>query len=259
MTKQVMTNNVINFKDKNFDLEHEAFWVQDVYGYIHDIFDEVTYCDQLYIPKEDRRKGIASKLLQDFIKENIDDNKLYFVQAGFSTLEYTEEEFENATEEERNELFYNLNKFYTKNGFFNINDFIGSYENKVMYLYTNEAAIKLVEKIIELNTIYDIHILDNSRFTANTKQKIIVNNKYGDIGLFKTIMKYNKNNELCEYIDAAEDEINKICAIVSNGEFVRIVAGIGIKIRMYKTVGRISIIRIRDDIINRKSYFMQIK
>lgn len=143
-----LSNVTINFKDKDFDVNHRLFWVQDVYAYGHEIFDEITYCDHLFVPKQHRRKGIASKWLQDYIKENIGNEKLYFVQAGFSKDEYTEEEFENVTAEERDELFDKLDKFYTKNGFFNINTLIGSYENSMIYLYANDAAIRLLEKII---------------------------------------------------------------------------------------------------------------
>ena len=65
-----LSNVTINFKNKDFDVNHSLFWVQDAYAYAHEIFDEITYCDQLFVPKQHRRKGIASSWLQDYIKEN---------------------------------------------------------------------------------------------------------------------------------------------------------------------------------------------
>ena len=175
-----LSNVTINFKDKDFDVNHTLFWVQDAYAYAHEIFDEITYCDQLFVPKQHRRKGIASKWFQDYIKENIGNEKLYFAQAGFSKDEYTEEEFENATAEERDELFDKLDKFYTKNGFFNINTLIGSYENSMMYLYANNAAVKLLEKIISFkdfklvstNNIFDSDLEDGINIFIELKHAI---------------------------------------------------------------------------------------
>lgn len=200
LNKPIMINKVINFKNKDFDVDHEAFWVQDAYAYAHEIFDEITYCDHLFVPKQDRRKGIASKRLQDYIKENIGNEKLYFIQAGFSKDEYTEEEFENATAEERDELFDKLDKFYTKNGFFNINTLIGSYENSMMYLYANDAAIRLLEKIISYKDfklvstdIFDSDLEDGINISIELKHAIytITINKIVNHKLEKNVYTYN--------------------------------------------------------------------
>lgn len=198
--KPIMINKVINFKNKDFDVNHSLFWVQDAYAYAHEIFDEITYCDHLFVPKQHRRKGIASKRLQDYIKENIGNEKLYFIQAGFSKDEYTEEEFENATAEERDELFDKLDKFYTKNGFFNINTLIGSYENSMMYLYANDVAIRLLEKIISYKDfklvstdIFDSDLEDGINISIELKHTIytITINKIVNHKLEKNVYTYN--------------------------------------------------------------------
>lgn len=205
----VFENRVINFKDPKFDPKHEPFYIQDAHSWISDKIDTIYSCTQLFVPLEDRRKGIGSKLLQDYIKENIGDDKLYFVQAGFSKEEYTEEEYENSTIEEHDELFDRLDKFYIKNGFFNINYYIGAYENKVIYLYTNEAAVKLLEKIIEDFEDYKLLdiIIDNnflSKFTISTKDGIItqetVCEKYDENRrLETTIINNHKTSKLSSY------------------------------------------------------------
>ena len=196
----VFENRVINFKDPKFDPKHEPFYIQDAHSWISDKIDTIYSCTQLFVPLEDRRKGIGSKLLQDYIKENIGDDKLYFVQAGFSKDEYTEEEFENATAEERDELFDKLDKFYTKNGFFNINTLIGSYENSMMYLYANDAAIRLLEKIISYKDfklvstdIFDSDLEDGINISIELKHAIytITINKIINHKLEKNVYTYN--------------------------------------------------------------------
>lgn len=253
----------INFKDENFDIEHQPFWVQDTYCIAHDIFDEVLYCEQLFVPKENRRKGVASKWLQDYIKENIGDDKLLFAQAGFSTKEYTLEEYKSATAEERETLFYNLDKFYTKNGFFNINDFIGNYEEHVMYLYINEAAVKLIEKIVELSKSHKRFSSSTTSINTNDIDEILVRKKDGTQVKYKTYIKHDQNNEIYgEYIDASEDEIKEISEIdyFNSYNFIKLINGLAIKISHIRefNLNYIFIIRLKDNIINCKKYALYI-
>lgn len=261
MSKTIMKNRVINFKDKNFDIKGELFWVKDMYEF-SDIFDEVRACTQIFVPKEDRRKGIGSKLLQDYIKENIGNDKLYFVQAGFSKEEYTEEEFENATIEERNELFNKLDKFYTKNGFFNINYFIGAYENTVMYLYTNEAAIKLLEQIISNAKTYNLHniILDN-----NIMKTYTITKKDGTL-IEETIYKKYDEDRTAAYINNTNNIYGAIVNIVPDSKCIidtteiQFTNNISILIEYLETLKyRFQIIKKIDNIINKKDYFADYK
>lgn len=145
MEKTVFDNEKIVFKEINID--NQAFWLQDLYGYGHDIFDRVIHCKNIYIPKRERRQGKATRLLQSYIEENVGDDNLYFIQAGVNTIEYTEKEFEEFKEDDFNELFGKLRNFLNKNGFVNINTFIGTYNFKEVYVYINEAAAKLFEVI----------------------------------------------------------------------------------------------------------------
>lgn len=43
---------VINFKDEDFDLRSEPFWVQDTYGWCDDSFDSIVYCSSIFVPKK---------------------------------------------------------------------------------------------------------------------------------------------------------------------------------------------------------------
>lgn len=141
----VFTNKEINLEKEN------TCWIEDVASYLRDKTTvPVVECFQLFIPKEERRKGKASKLLQDYIKKNIGEDKLYFATAGASKEEYkTQKEFiELCNSGELDSLLKQLEEFYNKNGFLNVSKFIGGYEFKEMYLYMNDAAYKFLINIL---------------------------------------------------------------------------------------------------------------
>lgn len=257
-----LTTKVINFKDKDFDLKSEPFWVQDAYGWCDDIFDSISYCNAIFITKEFRNKGIGSELLQNYIKENIGDDKLFFIQAGFSKDEYTKEEFENATSEERNALFYKLDKFYTKNGFFNINDYIGDYENSQMYLYTNEAAIKLMKNIIKIGIPHKLFSLIAKPVNIDDKDILTVRKKDGTYKTYTTFIKQFDDGSYKECVNTSRKEINEIAEVdyAKANRYVKLNNGLAIKIIKsfeYNLIF-IFIIKIKDNIIDRKDYWFQI-
>lgn len=163
MENVVFKNRVINIHHHERDL----FWVNDLYELDCHIGDDAKIVElvDICIPKEYRRQGEATKLIQDFISTNIKDDTLYFAFAGASKSEYTEEEFKNLTTDDWNELFSYLDNFYSENGFACVNKYIGTYEHKRTYLYLNEAGFELLRKIADaysnLTHVYEFESIAN--------------------------------------------------------------------------------------------------
>lgn len=95
----------------------------------------------LSVYKDCRRLGFASELLNHLCKDR--DDTIIIVGAGALTSEYPEE----PTHEQYNELFENLDKFYTSNNFEDVTQLFGTYDGttKRTFLYLNEAGKKAIE------------------------------------------------------------------------------------------------------------------
>ena len=163
MENIVFENRVINLNHHERDL----LWISDLYEIECSIGSDTKIVElvDIYVPEKDRRQGIATKLIQDFITTDIKDDVLYFAFAGASKSEYIEEEFKNLTEDDWNVLFSSLDNFYSENGFVCVNKYIGTYEHKSTYLYLNEVGFELLRKIADaysnLTHVYEFESIAN--------------------------------------------------------------------------------------------------
>lgn len=145
----IFENNIIKLKHIDPSDHTLEFWLTDIAGFCKSIVEEIVYCNNLYIPKDQRRKSLGSKMLQDFIKEKIREDKLYVIIAGMSTYDHSEDEIISFTETQWLNLFDTLDKFYNKNKFININEMLDIYEFKQVYIYMNKPGVKVLQKIID--------------------------------------------------------------------------------------------------------------
>lgn len=158
----VFKNEVIKTNDITAaSLKAYPFWIQDIYDFIKNDHDSIIELTNIFIPEEERLKGKGSKLIQEYIKENIKEDKLYFVIAGASRIEYTEEQNYNMTRPQFDLILSILDNFYTKNCFVNINRITFTYEDNQVYLYLNQAGLKLVKDL--MSTINQVSYLSFPR------------------------------------------------------------------------------------------------
>lgn len=88
----------------------------------------------IYVNKDNRRKGVGSLLLQDLI-DRCKHDSVILVSAGASSKEYEEE----PSEEELKKIVKDIIPFYAENGFVSINNDIGNYQFKEAMMYSNNA------------------------------------------------------------------------------------------------------------------------
>lgn len=112
-------------------------------------YTEVLEITSIYVAKEFRGNGVASALLNDLTKAFA--NKVIYLQSGAHIYEYEEE----PDEEEIEKCLDSLHKFYTLNGFLNVNRIIGHYSTKCSYLFNNEFSKPLLAKIEEERIFLD--------------------------------------------------------------------------------------------------------
>lgn len=116
-------------------------------------YTEILEITSIFVSKEFRGKGVASNILSDLTKAFT--NKVIYLQSGAHVYEYDEE----PDEEEIEKCLVSLHKFYTSNGFLNVNRVIGHYSTKCSYLFDNEFSKPLLKKIeqerIALDGKYD--------------------------------------------------------------------------------------------------------
>ena len=125
---------------KNIHEQRKSFQVSDLICVTGK--NEIYEINGIYTNKEDRRKGYASRVLQDFCSGK--NNTLIIAGAGAHTSEYNEE----PTREEYIKLFEVLDKFYTKNKFEDVTQLFGTYDGttKRTYLYKNRAGKKAIKE-----------------------------------------------------------------------------------------------------------------
>lgn len=123
------------YKKNNFDnIDTLNFLLQDL-GHVlinKEHFPEILYISEIFIEKHNRNKGYGSEILQKLIKEN--EDKLIIVSSCL-----LKREFKTQPTNETYDLILNkLNKFFTKNGFINVNKRFGQYEYREAFIYNNE-------------------------------------------------------------------------------------------------------------------------
>lgn len=149
-TTEIKKNYVFNTSNYELDAEQTEdgrytgpFWVNDLIGLGYK-GERINEIDSIWVPLEERNKGLGSSLIQDYVK-NIPSNEFIIVLAGSNCLEYPEE----PCYEEIQKILVNLDRFYTQNNFIDVNDIIGSYETMRVYLYQNEKGLKFINDVNE--------------------------------------------------------------------------------------------------------------
>lgn len=99
----------------------------------------------LYVHPEFRNKGIGSALLKAVIDNN--ENFAILSAIGASKKEYPIE----PSHDEKMKIIEDLSKFYEKNGFVDVNDLYGNYENKRAYIYLNDISEECIKNPIMKN------------------------------------------------------------------------------------------------------------
>lgn len=117
------------------DSKYVSFFLKDVWNHISatDNIPDILYITKIFTPYPKRNKGYGSNAIQDLIETH--SGKLTVLMAGALECEYAQE----PSKKQYAVLFAKLEKFYLKNNFININEWIGQYENHVCYAYNNEA------------------------------------------------------------------------------------------------------------------------
>lgn len=150
ISKRKLTNWMIAYEDRNGNFIHigvnhtpasrDSFMISDFTS----MFPGVPFIEivEIYVKKTDRHKGIGSKL----IKKVVDDYKNYVILTtpGVSKMEYPIE----PSYDSKIDIIESLSYFYNKNGFVDVNDYIGQYEFKRSYIYGESDIGKKVIKTI---------------------------------------------------------------------------------------------------------------
>lgn len=123
-------------------ITQESFAVMDLREFLEmnnlDKDQAILNITSVFVPKCLRQQGFA----KDMIKRVTDAHQdvLIMLVAGASKLEYETE----PTYEEYEELFQTLDKVYSSCGFVNVNDTIGQYERKSVYIFRNSIGEKVL-------------------------------------------------------------------------------------------------------------------
>lgn len=133
------TINIIKEKPEIY-----TFDVEDLFNISNSLSmeNDIKYITKLIVPKEHRNKGLGSKALVDLCK-SIGEDTFILITAGALLEEYKEE----PTVEEYEVILNRLDKFLIANGFIDVNEHIGCYENKCSYLYGNKVGLEIVKSL----------------------------------------------------------------------------------------------------------------
>ena len=100
----------------------------------------------IYVAPEYRYKGVGKYLLQEVIRQNQD--AVILVAGGVSSKEYPEE----PSEQDMIKIIDELEPFYLKNGFINVNDKLGGYQFKRAYMYADNSLGRFCIKNLYKNS-----------------------------------------------------------------------------------------------------------
>lgn len=113
------------------------FWYYDMKDFLEN--REFAVIDSMVVNKDSRNKGIGTEFLKTFCETRKD--KVIIVVAGLLMSEYPEAPKYN----EYIKVLSELDKFFTKRGFSDINKYTKSYEySKNVYIYTESKIGKEV-------------------------------------------------------------------------------------------------------------------
>lgn len=141
ITKEYVTLKYRERKELN---NCEEFWYVDLKDFLDD--KPFVILEELFVDKSLRNKGCATDILKQFISKY--EDTIILVNAGALCKEYPEE----PTDDEFGQILDNLDKFFTKLGFENINKYSKTYEYKELYVYPNELGKEFFNKVKEYYT-----------------------------------------------------------------------------------------------------------
>lgn len=129
----------------NYSTGNSSFAVDDIRDFnLIDQAGDIVDITTIYINDDMRNKGIGSDVINS-ICEYVGD-KLIIASAGINKLEYSKDEFDNMTGDEKWEIIDKVSNFLKKNNFEDINAIIGGYENKATHVYLgNNSGKKFME------------------------------------------------------------------------------------------------------------------
>lgn len=110
------------------DPKQKPLYIAEVIGSLPEDYDEdIVVIDLLFVAKENRRQGIATRLVDLVINQN--KGRIILVLAGPTELEFHDE----PTEQEYKQFFKMAEKFYEGVGFKSYNHIV-EYEQYVAYI-----------------------------------------------------------------------------------------------------------------------------
>lgn len=179
---KLISTNTVQFKFSWFKFTNEE--VDNIYELrksfqVSDIIatscrNEIYEINTIFVKDEDRRKGYASKVLQDFCSNK--DDVLIIIGAGALDLEYPEEPIP----EEYDRLFNVLDTFYTSNNFEDVTQLFGTYDGttKRTYLCKNTAGLEAIEiRNNELEKFRESKEKDGIDSVLNNKEELKMKTK----------------------------------------------------------------------------------
>ena len=101
--------------------------------------DRFVVIDSFVVEKGHRNRGFGTEYLKEFLSKHNDE--IILVVSGVCPDEYPGE----PTEVEVTQTLRRLNSFYTNLVFVSVNDIIGGYEYKELFIHRNNASQKLLE------------------------------------------------------------------------------------------------------------------
>lgn len=129
--------------------ERSPFYLKDLVECVGDFFPDelkskspiILDLKSIFVEKDYRNSNVGSSRIKELCEKH--DDKYIILISGVLEREYGEN-FDALT---LDKVLNKLDRFYIKNGFINVNDRIGMYEENVTYLYLNKTSRKLLEAL----------------------------------------------------------------------------------------------------------------
>ena len=106
--------------------------------------NRIIFINSIFVSKNNRNNGLGSTVLKDLIKKY--PGSIIVTEAFASKEEYERQ----PNEYENEKIVKNIGNFLTKNGFYDINDYVGKYEYKKVYIY-DEFYKNIISQVKPLN------------------------------------------------------------------------------------------------------------
>lgn len=90
---------------------------------------KIIYINSIFVSKEDRLKKKGSLLIKELVEKN--KGSVFITEAFASKEEYEKQ----PTEDENEKIIKGIGTFLNKNNFHDINDYVGKFDYKKVYIY----------------------------------------------------------------------------------------------------------------------------